>query len=105
MVASSLCQNFDATFVENFLMQGQSTMSFSEVMAGFRDFSTTAATFVPFGSFAYGDNSAKNTNAFVGSVGSGIGSIFGGATGALGGLMGNPVVLIGGAVVLLILIK
>lgn len=79
--------------------------SFSDVMSGFRDFSTTAATFVPFGSFAYGSNSAQNTNNLIGSVGQGIGGIFGGATGALGGLMGNPVVLIGGAVVLLILIK
>ena len=80
-------------------------MSFSEVMAGFRDFSTTAATFVPMGSFLYGDNAAKNTNGFVGSVGQGIGSIFGGATGAVGGLLGNPVILIGAGVVLLILIK
>ena len=80
-------------------------MSFSDVMAGFRDFSTTGATFIPFGSFMYGDNSAKNTNALVGSVGTGIGSIFGGASKAVGGLMGNPFVLIGGAVVLLILIK
>ena len=79
--------------------------SFADVMAGARDFSTTASGFIPFGGFMYGDNSAKNTNAFVGSVGQGIGSIFGGATGAVSGLLGNPVVLIGGAVVLLILLK
>ena len=79
--------------------------SFGDVMDGFRDFSTTAATFVPFGSFMYGSNSASNTNALVGSVGTGIGSIFGGASKALGGLMSNPMVLIGGAVALLVLLK
>ena len=79
--------------------------SFGDVMGGFRDFSTTAATFVPFGSFMYGSNSASNTNALVGSVGTGIGSIFGGASKAVGGLMSNPMVLIGGAVALLVLLK
>ena len=75
--------------------------SFSDVMGGFRDFSTTAATFVPFGSFMYGSNSAQNTNGLIGSVGSGIGSIFGGAK----SMLGSPVLLIGAGVVLLILLK
>ena len=79
--------------------------SFGDVMAGMRDFSTTAATFIPFGSFAYGSNSAKNTNGLVGTLGGSIGDLFGGATGAIGGILGNPVVLIGAGVVLLILIK
>ena len=79
--------------------------SFSDVMSGFRDFSTTAATFVPFGSYAYGNNAAANTNGLVGGVGQGVGAAFGGVTKALGGLMNNPVVLIGGAVALLILLK
>ena len=74
-------------------------------MGGFRDASTTMATFIPFGSFMYGSNSASNTNNLVGSVGMGIGSIFGGATSAIGGLMSNPMVLIGGGVALLILLK
>ena len=79
--------------------------SFGDVMGGFRDFSTTAATFVPFGSFMYGSNSAQNTNNLVGSVGDGIGSIFGGASKAVGGLLNNPMLIIGGGVLLLILIK
>ena len=74
-------------------------------MSGMRDFSTTAATFIPFGSFAYGDNAAKNTNGLVGTLGGSIGDLFGGATGALGGLLGSPGFLLIGGVVLLVLIK
>ena len=70
-------------------------------MSGFRDFSTTTATFIPFGSFMYGSNSAQNTNNLIGGIGQGIGSLFKGAT----GMLGSPVVLIGGAVVVLILLK
>jgi len=79
--------------------------SFSDVMSDISQVSTVGATFIPFGSYAFGNNAATNTNGLVGTIGNNAVNMLGGASKALTGMMNSPMLWIAGGVALLILLK
>ena len=78
---------------------------FGSIMNDISQVSTVGAQFVPFGSYAFGQNAASNTNGLVGTLGQNAASLFGSATGAVSGLMNSPMLWSAGGVALLILLK
>ena len=78
---------------------------FSSIMNDISQVSTVGATFIPFGSYAFGNNAATNTNGLVGTIGNNAVNMLGGASKALTGLMNSPMLWIAGGVALLILLK
>ena len=78
---------------------------FNSIMSDISQVSTVGATFIPFGSYAFGNNAATNTNGLVGQIGNNAVNMLGGASKALTGMMNSPMLWIAGGVALLILLK
>ena len=78
---------------------------FSSIMNDISQVSTVGATFIPFGSYAFGNNAATNSNNLVGTLGNNATQLLGGASKALTGMMNSPMLWIAGGVALLILLK